>query len=113
MHRSCHCLPGTGCPDGGGSDLPSLAAVDGSLTRVRSGGDGAGGLGPAVQQQVHHGVRIKVTGIDTESDIGQVIEAPLDDILELVDRPALGRGLDLVGEGRGLGVGNSPPVPVS
>jgi hypothetical protein len=49
-------------------------------------------------------LRIKATGINPESNVRQAIEAPLDDALKLVDRPAAGRGLDTAGERGGLGV---------
>ena len=53
---------------------------------------------------IDHTLRIKATGIDPESNVGQAIEATLDDLLKLVDRPAVGCGLDPAGELRGLGV---------
>ena len=62
------------------------------------------GLSLAVQQKIHHALRGEATGINPESNVRQAIEAPLDDGLKLVDRPAGGRGLDTGGERRGLGV---------
>jgi hypothetical protein len=49
-------------------------------------------------------VRIEATGINPASNVQQAIEAPLDDALKLVDRPAVGRGLEAGGELRGLRV---------
>jgi hypothetical protein len=49
-------------------------------------------------------VRIKATGVNPESDARQAIEAPLNDLLKLVDRSAVGGGLDPAGELRCLGV---------
>jgi len=36
-------------------------------------------LSPAVQQKIHHTLRIKATGINPEPNVRQAIEAPLDD----------------------------------
>ena len=71
---------------------------------VRSGVYRPDSFSPAVQQKIDHTVRIKATGIDPESNVGQAIEATLDDLLKLVDRTVGGRGLDPAGEPRGLGV---------
>jgi hypothetical protein len=64
-------------------------------------GDGVGGgvchpdsFSPAVQQKIHHTLRMKATGISPEPNARQAIEAPLDDLLELVDRSAVRGGLD-------------------
>jgi hypothetical protein len=76
----------------------------------RVAGDGAGGVhhpgsfSPAVQQKIHHTLRIKATGINPEPNARQAIEAPLDDLLKLVDRPTVGGGLDPACELCGLGV---------
>ncbi len=63
-----------------------------------------GSFSLTVQQKVHDTFRIKATGINPESDVRQSVEASLDDLLKLVDRPAVGCGLDLGSERRGLGV---------
>lgn len=62
------------------------------------------GLSLAVQQKIHHALRVEGTGINPESDVRQAIQAPFDDALKLVDGPAAGRGVDTGGECRGLGV---------
>jgi hypothetical protein len=49
-------------------------------------------------------LRIKATGINPEPNARQAIEAPLDDLLKLVDRPTVGGCLDPAGELCGLGV---------
>jgi hypothetical protein len=56
------------------------------------------------QQKIHHTLRVNPAGINPKSDVRRAIEAPFDDLLELVDRLAAGRGLDPAGESRGLGV---------
>ena len=63
-----------------------------------------GSFSPAVQQKIHHTLRIKATGINQEPNARQAIEAPLDDLLKLVDRPTVGGCLDPAGELCGLGV---------
>jgi len=74
------------------------------VTPVRSGVYHPDSFSPAVQQMIDHTLRIEATGIDPESSVAQAIEATLDDLLKLVDRPAVGGGLDPAGELRGLGV---------
>ena len=74
------------------------------VTPVRSGVYHPDSLSPAVQQKIDHTLRIEATGIDPQSNVGQAIEATLDDLLKLVDRPAVGCGLDRPRELRGLGV---------
>ncbi|MGB6453920.1 MAG: hypothetical protein WBH47_05440 [Streptosporangiaceae bacterium] len=49
-------------------------------------------------------MRIDASGIYPESDVRQVVKAPLDDLLTLVNRPAFGCGFDPAGERRRLGV---------
>jgi len=53
---------------------------------------------------IHHTVRIQAARINPESNVRQAIEAPFDDLLKLVNRLAVGRGTESVGERRGLGV---------
>jgi hypothetical protein len=48
-----------------------------------------GSVSPAVQQKVHHALRIEASGIYPEPNVRQAIEALLDDPLEIVDRPTI------------------------
>ena len=71
---------------------------------VRFGAYRPGGFGPAVQQKIHHALRVEAARINPESNVRQAIEAPLDDALELVDRSAVGCRLNTGGECRSLGM---------
>jgi hypothetical protein len=73
-------------------------------TVVRSGAYHPGSVSPAVDQKIHHALRIHAAGIKPESNVRQAIEATFDDLRKLVDWPALGCGPDPAGERRGLGV---------
>ena len=74
------------------------------MTHVRLNVYRPGSFGPAVQQKIHHALRIEVSGINPEPARRQVIEALLDHPFELVNRLAVGCGLDTGGERRGFGV---------
>jgi hypothetical protein len=71
---------------------------------VRSGRYHPDSFSPAVWQKIHHALRIDATGINPEPNGRQAIEASLDDLLKLVDRPTVGCGLHSGGELRSLGV---------
>ena len=93
------------CARTGGSTSPSSPQSSALLvTPVRSDVYHPDSFSPAVKQKIHHTLRIEATGINPEPNVRQAIEAPLDDHLKLVDRPAVGCGLDSGGERRSLGV---------